>query len=348
MSSCRFLQLTLWIAAVAPSMAQPRPADSVYFREVFTVEGRYVNDHSLIRVGDTWHLFYTDGAIAARPWHDPGNEIAIGHAASNDLRRWIAHEPALAIASSREMQRAHMYAPAVIAADDNYYLFYTLNVRGHGYGEAILTARSSNLFDWDTLNGVTFRPDTSWCEYVPATSQSHSMPLSCRDPFVMRGADGVYVLYYVARIKKKGDADVEQACVAAATSTDLVNWIDRGPVLTRAVVGYDGNKWSHPESPCVVVKDARYYLFWKEGDGTRYVISNDPLDFEANEIHYVSNSHASKVFEWRDRWYITSCSRAVDDVMHATSDRTRGLFVADLDWSGMLPMLTVAVARVNE
>ncbi|MBC8144384.1 MAG: hypothetical protein H7X80_02295, partial [bacterium] len=37
------------------------------------------------------------------------------------------------------------------------------------------------------------------------------------------------------------------------------------------------------------------------------------------------------------RWYITSCSRTVNDVDHNYSDRTQGLFLASLEWNGGLP-----------
>jgi arabinan endo-1,5-alpha-L-arabinosidase len=343
MHLARLLVVLLSCVSTASLRAQWSTGDSIHFSEVFRVPGGYVNDHALIRAGTTWHLFYTGGIVAPRPWYDPGNETMIGHVTSNDLSSWTMRPPALALDSSREFRRAHLYAPAVVAHDDRYYMFYTVNLRGYGAGEEIRLAVSDDLDAWRPIESAAFRPDRSWAEYTP----SGEWPISCRDPFVIR-MDSIWVMYYVARLRPDSAVfgGLEQACVAAATSDDLLHWIDRGPVLTRSVRGDDANRWAHPESPCIVVKDRRTYLFWKGGNGTRYVISNDPFDFEGNEEHILATSHASRVFEADGRWLVTSCSREIGDVLHARSDRTRGLYIAPLDWSGMLPV--VGEVRVAE
>lgn len=134
--------------------------------------------------------------------------------------------------------------------------------------------------------------------------------------------------------------DQEFSCVAAATSTDLIHWADRGPVLTRRRVGFDEFRYAHPESPCVVKHGDLYYLFWKGGSGTRYVISENPLDFEDRDEYGLISSHASKVFQFGDRWFITSCSRQIKDVTHSYSDRTRGLYLAEIIWGDFHPTVT--------
>jgi sucrose-6-phosphate hydrolase SacC (GH32 family) len=326
-----------------PAIAQTSTNDSAFFQEVFAIEGQYVNDHALIREGEVWHLYYTVGSTSVHPWFAPGNEIRIAHATSRDLHRWNVERPAITIDSSRAFTRAHVYAPAVIERNRVYHMFYTMNMDGHGYGEEIRSAVSRDMFLWDASVGRAVHPDTTWCEY----DLQKSIPRSCRDPFVMLSPEGGYVMYYVARLKLDSTIDhgMERACIAAATSTDLVHWLDQGPVLTRDVEGRDAYTWAHPESPCGIVKDGRTYLFWKEGNGTHYAISNDPLDFEWSEIHFLATSHASKIIEWNGRWYITSCSRAIADVEHRTSDRTRGLFIGMLEWSDLFPTLTVDVAQ---
>lgn len=95
--------------------------------------------------------------------------------------------------------------------------------------------------------------------------------------------------------------------------------------------------WSHPESPCVVRRGDDYYLFWKGGEGMRYVRSNDPLDFTGADEHRLATSHASKIVQHDSAWYVTSCSRDIDDISHTLSDRTRGLFLAGIRWEGELP-----------
>ena len=74
------------------------------------------------------------------------------------------------------------------------------------------------------------------------------------------------------------------------------------------------------------------------GGAQEYVISDDPLDFQHHEAYFLATSHASEIFEWQGRWYITSCSRPVEDVEHK-QDRTRGLYLAGMEWDGIRPRL---------
>jgi hypothetical protein len=343
------LPIASTLTASAQTVLSPwSDSDSINFREVYRMDDAYVNDHAIVHAGGVWHLFYTTGSIARRPWFADGNEVTIGHATSVDLLAWTTHDAAIRIDPVREGSHAHVYAPAVVASGGVYTMFFTENTRGYGAGEWIVSATSSDLEHWTRGSARTvMRPDTTWCEYVDAAGER--MPVSCRDPYVIELAEGGWVLYYVARVRVDSavDGGVARACVAAATSSDMVHWRDRGPVLTRAVSGYDANRWAHPESPCVVRKDGRYYLFWKGGNGTRYVISDDPLDFEGAEEHLLATSHASRIFESDGSWLITSCSRAIGDVLHATSDRTRGLFLGRLDWEGMLPSIDRGLRTVS-
>ncbi|HVK40451.1 MAG TPA: hypothetical protein VNA88_18115 [Candidatus Kapabacteria bacterium] len=322
--------------------------DSASFRYVLFLGREYVNDHALIEDRGTWHLFYTRGDMSIRPWMSPGNEIDIGHAVSNDLLEWRTVAPALRIGARGSLDAEHVYAPAVIRDGDGWRMLYTGNARGFFSGEQILAASSSDLQTWTKLDEPPApMPDTSWAAYYPPGYDSgFGGPISCRDPFVLELPDGSYVCYFVARLRDTAGLPA-RACVAAATSTDLRTWTPRGPVLTRAVTGDDVNPYTHPESPCVVMRNGRYYLFWKGGSGTRYVMSDDPLDFEGREERLLATSHASKVFEWRGDWFITSCSRNVNDVMHTQSDRTRGLYIAGLAWDGDRPRVTELPASVG-
>ena len=91
------------------------------------------------------------------------------------------------------------------------------------------------------------------------------------------------------------------------------------------------------ESPCVVEHDGIYYLFYKHRDETRLVISDDPLRFSDKEDIWFSIAHAAEVFQARGTWHISSCSRDLLDVHHAGTDRSKGLFLASLDWSNDIP-----------
>lgn len=332
------LSTLLLVLCAATASAQ---GDSVYFRDVLYLGREYINDHAIVNVDGTWHLFYTRGDLSIRPWMSPGNEIDLGHAVSADLLTWTTRAPVLAIGAAGAPDAAHVYAPGIVRDGDRWRMLYTGNARGFFSGERILSAVSGDLSTWtkDPLASGPL-PDSAWAAwYPPGYDSGGGGPISCRDPFILRDRDGGYICYYVARLRDAGDS-IARACVAAATSRDLVEWADRGPVLTRPVMGDDINPFTHPESPCVVERGGKYYLFWKGGSGTRYVMSDDPLDFENREERLLATSHASKVFEWRGEWFITSCSRQVNDVMHTQSDRTRGLYLAGLAWDGDRPRVT--------
>ena len=86
------------------------------------------------------------------------------------------------------------------------------------------------------------------------------------------------------------------------------------------------------ESPCVVRKDGRYWLFFKHGWWTHCVASDSPFDFEGQESERVGFAHAAEVIYWEDEWWITHCSGDPRDFCYRESNRTRGLFVGKLDW----------------
>ena len=70
------------------------------------------------------------------------------------------------------------------------------------------------------------------------------------------------------------------------------------------------------------------------------MISDDPLRFTDKADRWFSVAHAAEVFACGGRWYISHCSRDPDDLAHARTDRTRGLYLASLDWSERLPRVT--------
>jgi len=326
----------------SPLAAQERQtSDTSLFRYVLDLPGRYINDHCLIRQGDYWHLFYTGGSVGIK-WERDGNEVQIGHATSPDLIHWTVQPQVLRTGPRGSLDKAHVYAPYVVEREGTYSMFYVGAERTFFSGEHLLTATSTDLFNWagDPTTAV-FAPDTSWARYHNRGYEGGvGGPVSGRDPHIIHDSSVGYILYYSAELKgdpARGIDDGEFSCIAAATSPDLLHWTDHGPVLTRRSTGYDTNDYAHPESPCVVRHGGLYYLFWKGGNGTRYAISDTPFDFDNRGEYFLAASHASEIVQWDDRWFITSCSRALNDVTHAQTDRSRGLYIAELEWDGRHP-----------
>ena len=91
-----------------------------------------------------------------------------------------------------------------------------------------------------------------------------------------------------------------------SSSHDLIHWQEIGPVL--AIKAWIEQPSLEAESPCVVCKDGRFWLFFKHGWWTHVVVSDSPFDFVYRE-----------------------------------SNRTKGIFLGTLDWpDGDYPKLVSA------
>jgi hypothetical protein len=118
--------------------------------------------------------------------------------------------------------------------------------------------------------------------------------------------------------------------VAASVSDDLIHWQEVGPVYVRQA--WDEDPTRALESPCVVYKDDRYFLFFKHGWGTHFVVSQTPWDFRQHASYQLGACHAAEIFQWQGQWWVTHCSGDPDDYLYRESNRTRGLFMGHLEW----------------
>jgi hypothetical protein len=192
-------------------------------------------------------------------------------------------------------------------------------------------AAPHGLPDEELRRHPVFRPSRNWAEYAPRSGTWGC----CRDAHVIAHPDYGHIQYYVTWIK--GTAG-RRVALGAAVSDNLVAWQDAGPVMIRDRA--DGFSTTSMESPCVVAKDGRYYMFYKHRNETRLVVSDDPLQFTDKEDVCFSIAHAAEVFEAGGRWHISSCSRDLLDLKHEKTDRTQGLFLANIEWAATGPAVT--------
>lgn len=331
--------------------AQYPQRDARLFRYVLPVPGHYINDHSLVFDGKRWHLIGIYGDIAGdkQTWMRPDNETRFCHAVSDDLLQWQMLEPAFSISDPPRLDSGHIYAPMIFPHEGKYYMFYTGLVE-EKHGMRIFLAISDDLEHWQRhSDGPVFQSDPSWAAYrTEGVYGQPPGPCGCRDPHVIAHPDHGFVLYFAEHVKPdaaRGIEPWEYAAIGAATSKDLVRWQDRGPVLVRHCRSPEVNFHLSPESPYVIRHNDRYYLFWKSGSCTRYVMSEDPLDFQNREEYVLATSHASEIVEWEGTWFVTSCSRLIDDVDHATSDRARGLYLAGIEWDSLWPRVRAVTGQ---
>lgn len=310
--------------------AQEIQAQADRFVLVYDNFPNYVNDHCFIQdSAGVMHLFHITGK-AGLGCYAVGNEVTIGHATSTDLRNWNLAPDLLETDPSSSFETDHIIAPFVIEKEGLYYLFYAGNNVTIQF-ESMCLATSNDLVHWQKFAyNPVFRPSKYWAEYEPGSGVWGC----CRDPHIIRHPVYGFILYYVAWIKNTGGCLVS---FGAAVSQNLVSWQDAGPVHVRQRA-LDQSTTSM-ESPCVVQKDGLFYLFYKHQDETRLVVSDDPLHFTDKEDLWFSPAHAAEVFEFNGQWYLSSCSREIVDTGHHYSDRTKGLYLARLDWSRTLPVV---------
>ena len=144
----------------------------------------------------------------------------------------------------------------------------------------------------------------------------------------MRLEDGRFVAYWVAEMNATYGPEV--TCIAASVSQDLVHWQEVGPVFQLRA--WDDGVTRAVESPCVVRKDGKYWLFFKYGWWTHVIVSDNPLDFRACAPMRLGYAHAAEIFEWQGAWWISHCSGDPREYLYRTSNRKHGLFLGKLQW----------------
>jgi beta-fructofuranosidase len=257
----------------------------IYDPSIGEDEAWYVNDHTFVRDREgTWHLI---GITHPEP-ADPHHEIHLAHATAPALHGpWTKQR--FALTADPEHGESVLWAPHVIDHDDRYWMFVC------GGGPSPQEFRLHLAVSDDCVSWVR-HPDN------PLVVDGYE----ARDPMVRR-IDDRWVMYYTATAEPQGGAFV----VVATESDDLVHWRGRRIVYTDVCTGTGGGP---TESPFVVERDGRYYLFigpdW-EGLmrsleetgrydpasylGTRVLASDDPLHFDLDGQVGFLDAHASEV-----------------------------------------------------
>ena len=246
----------------------------------------YVNDHTLVRGEDGWHLF---GITHAEP-ADPLNEVLCAHALSEDLLSGTFRKLNPPLQAEKAHGELHFWAPHVIKHDGMYYMFYCAgSLEGHE-GYRIHLALSEDLYHWTR------------CPENPLVIDG----FDARDPMVLR-IGNEWVMYYTCNTAPEGG----HHCVACVRSDDLIHWRDKRNVFVSELSGTYGGPCESPFVECV---DGRYYLFIGPYGGydraytdTAVYVSDDPFRFEAENLVGHIPAHGAEVIRHEDRYYITHC-----------------------------------------
>ena len=243
--------------------------------------GNYVNDHSIVMGADgKWHLYGITSFDGI-----PSRERYFVHGVGKTL-----DEPFEEV--GRVVDRGTLaWAPCVIKKDENYYMFY-------GPSPTSL-ALSFDMYEWFGTN-----------VYL----KDEPLMGAHRDHFVLKVAEGKYLMYVVGIYQKRG-------AISCFSSANLIEWQFENFALTSGENVPLNPAWGAFESPFVVEKEGLYYLFVTYTDcsddtynDTLVFCSDNPMRFgsyravedEAVPVTKIK-AHAVEIIEQNGQSYITTC-----------------------------------------
>jgi predicted GH43/DUF377 family glycosyl hydrolase len=274
------------------------------FEQKFLSEpGVAIKDHSLVRIGSTYHLFYLRGNPA----------INFGHATSTDLIHWHIEEPVLNISDSGWDELA-LWAPHVLRINDAYWMFFT-GVNS-SWAQQTGVAISLDLFNWSKIPFPLYHPDPSWAEWSE-DAWSHG-----RDPFIF-SYNGKYYMLVTAK------TNTNKGAIACAVSNDLIHWQDIEPLYVHDI-------WHVLESVQLIQRNGKFHLFFTEEvvNGTSHMMSDSLFSgWNIDNRTILDDGHAAEVNEFDGNYLISR---------HTVYNDNQGgyqyVIVLDtLRWSGDLP-----------
>lgn len=160
-------------------------------------------------------------------------------------------------------QKADVFNPGAIVKNDTVYLLF----RAEDNPDAILGGRTSRIGLAYSTNGIDF---TKYPEpvFFPQDDafKKWDYPGGMEDPRVVETSDGTYLMYYTS-----WNQDV--ARLSVASSDDLKNWTNNGPIFQRAYDGKFLDVWSKSGSVVTELTNGRliakkfngkYLMYWGE------------------------------------------------------------------------------------
>lgn len=242
--------------------------------------GNYINDHSLIKAADGKWHLFGITSFTCKPCDERYFAHGVGESLDCEMTE---DKPVI-------NKGTLAWAPGVIEKDGYYYMFY-------GPSPTSL-AVSPDMHEWFGTN---------------IFMKNEPIMGAHRDHFVLKLADDSYLMYVVGIHERRG-------AVSCFSSSDLQTWSFEGFALMSGENAPLTPAWGAMESPFVVKKDDKYYLFVTYTDckkqnycNTMVFCSEDPKNFGVYDGEFgkkpitVLNVHAPEIIEENGRYYITTC-----------------------------------------
>ena len=260
----------------------------------------YINDHCFfVDEDDTIHWFGITNPFppSGKGYYGAGTHLHVGHAtAKNPFGPWTEHRHAFELP---EDAKKGDYVGACFVMKHGGEYFMILN-----HGMLLSVAKSADLETWELVKDVP----------------KIDLGKGSRDPCVVRQDDGTYLLYATAGHGNFG-------AVALGESKDMQHWKQKPPAMVSDIRG----NWGPLESPFVYRHGDTYYLLINHShhqyQETIVFASKDPTHFDWDRPLCTLFGHASEIFDWKGKTYISHCG--IED----RHWKKTGLYLAELGWS---------------
>jgi beta-fructofuranosidase len=215
---------------------------------------KWLWDFWLVQDGPDYHVFYLQAPSSLDRAELRHFHPSIGHAVSQDLRRWEVLPDALAPNPSAAWDDYTTWTGSVLRHEGVWFMFYTGTSRAdEGLVQRIGLATSTDLVSW-TRYGEHPRlccDDGGWYERL---DRARWRDEAWRDPWVFRDeARGDFHAYFTAR-SRFGPED-GRSVIGHARSDDLLDWELLPPVT-------EPGDFAEMEIPQLVEIGGRHYLFF--------------------------------------------------------------------------------------
>jgi beta-fructofuranosidase len=244
------------------------------------LDDRWVWDFWLVREGVDHHVFYLQAAHAIGHPDERHWNVSVGHAVSQDLRRWQVLPDALHPGPPGSWDDASTWTGSVVRHRDLWHLLYTGTSHADGrLVQRVGLATSPDLVTWTRTSAPVLEADPRWYETLDLTAWHDQ---AWRDPWVfLDERDGWFHALLTARAASGPAPD--RGVVGHARSTDLVTWEVLPPVT-------DPMGFGQLEVPQVFQVGRRWYLLFCSdletqgerrraegaGTGTYYLVGDSP------------------------------------------------------------------------
>ena len=204
------------------------------------------------------HVFYLQTPRSTNPALSVRNQsgVTIGHAVSDDFRHWQELPTALTPDPTAAWDNADLWSGSVAEKDGTYYLYYTgkNNQTGQEHIQKICVTTSDDLLAWQRHpeNPILAAAGPHYHHDNHANALGNIG--AWRDPFVFKDPHSD-IRFMTISARGSGDTDTYNACVALATSEDMLHWKVQPPIFAPGV--YD-----EIEVTRVVYHRGYYYLFF--------------------------------------------------------------------------------------